>query len=391
MDDNEANLKVISPGQSSLLVEPVASRAAWRAFFRFPRQVYASDPHWVEPLEFERRRQWSASNPWFEHAEAQAFVLRRDQQIVGTISAQVDKLQPQEDGRKIGYFGQLESLNDPRYFRCLLDAAADWLRARGCSEMRGPYDLSINQSCGLLVEGRDTPPMVMMGHAPAWYSEQLQAAGMNPVMDLLAYLLPPDFDPPPTMRRLLDRAAGKILFRPMDFSRYEEEIDLLRMLFNDAWSNNWGFVALTEKEFRATGRELRQIIRPGYTCIAEVDGEAAGFIVALPNINELIRDLHGRLLPFGWARLLWRLKRRRATTARTPLMGVRRQFQRGPLGAAISFGMIDRVRHALSADGIQTVELSWILETNRGMNNLIEAMGGQLYKRYRMYQRRIDA
>ncbi len=372
-------------------VEPVSGRAGWNAFFNFARQVYASDPCWVEPLRLERKRQWSARNPWFEHAEAQPFLLRRGGRVVGTISAQVDQLQPAENGRKIGYFGQLEGFNRAADFEQLLSAAGAWLTERGCDEMRGPYDLSINQSCGLLVDGRDRPPMVMMGHAPDWYAEHLERAGMRPVMDLLAYLLPPDFEPPPAMRRLVERAAGRICFRRLDFSRYEEEVDLMRTLFNDAWSDNWGFVALTESEFRATGRELRQIIRPGYTCIAEVDGKPAGFLVALPNINELIHDLDGRLMPLGWAKLLWRLKRRRATTARAPLMGVRREFQRGPLGAAISFGMIDRVRHALSADGIRTVELSWILETNRGMNNLIEAMGGQLYKRYRMYQRRLTA
>lgn len=365
----------------------MSGRAAWQAFFDFPRQVYASDPCWVEPLRFERKRQWSSRNPWFAHAEAQAFVLRRQGQVVGTISAQFDRLQPLEDGRRIGYFGQLESFNEAGNFSLLLDAASDWLRARGCAEMRGPYDLSINQSCGLLVAGRESPPMVMMGHAPVWYAEHLETAGMRPVMDMLAYLLPPNFEPPPAMQRLLARMGKRMTLRPMDFSRYDEEIDLLRSLFNDAWSENWGFVPLTEQEFRATGRELRQIIRPGYTCIAEVDGEAAGFIVALPNINELIKDLDGRLLPLGWAKLLWRLKRRRATTARVPLMGVKRQFQRGPLGAAISFGMIEQVRHALDADGIRTVELSWILETNQGMNNLIETMGGKLYKRYRMFQR----
>lgn len=371
-------------------IEPVHSRRQWRAFFGFPRRVYVSDPYWVEPLRFERRKQWSRNNPWFEHACAQAFLAYRHGEVVGTISAQVDQWQAPEDGLAVGYFGQLEASNDPAVFQALLTAAARWLQERGCKLMRGPYDLSINQSCGLLVEGAESPPMLMMGHAPGYYARQLEKQGLEPVMDLLAYLLPPDFSPPASMLRVLERAGRKISFRPMNFSRYDEEIKLLREIFNDAWAENWGFVPLSESEFSQMGRELRQIIRPGYTCIAEQDGQAVGFIVALPNLNELIADLNGRLLPLGWLRLLWRLKRRQATTARVPLMGVRQQFQRGPLGAAISFGMIEQVRHALHADGVRNVELSWILETNQGMNSLIEAMGGQLYKRYRMFARALD-
>jgi hypothetical protein len=374
----------------SVRVRPVIDRHDWRAFLNFPRQVYASDPHWVEPLRFERRAQWAPRHPWFAHARAQAFVAEQGGQVVGTVSAQVDELQPDEQGRRVGYFGQLDAIDSAAVFAALFDGASDWLKGAGCGLIRGPYDLGINQACGLLVEGRDCPPMVMMGHAPAWYARHIEALGFEKAMDLLAYLLPPDFQPPRAMERLLSRARSRIRFRPMDFSSYDQEVALLREIFNDAWSENWGFVPLTEAEFRHMGRELRQVIRPGYTCIAELDGQPAGFLIALPNINELIADLGGRLLPFGWAKLLWRLKMRRATTARVPLMGVRRAHQRGPLGAAVSFGMIDQVRHALHDDGIGQVELSWILETNQGMNSLIEAMGGRLYKRYRMYQRVLD-
>jgi hypothetical protein len=372
------------------VVKPVTDHRDWKEFLNFARQVYVNDPHWVEPLRFERRRQWANSHPWFAHAEAQPMLARLDGQVVGTISAQVDRLQPAEQGRKVGYFGQLEAIDSGEVFSALLDAAGDWLKERGCQIMRGPYDLAINQACGLLVEGADSPPMVMMGHAPAWYGPRLEACGLEKAMDLLAYLVEPDFESPAAMTRLQRRMEQRIRFRTMDFSRYDQEVALLRDIFNDAWSDNWGFVPLTQAEFIHMGRELRQIIRPGYTCIAEVDGQPAGFLVGLPNINELIADLGGRLLPFGWARLLWRIKRKRASTARAPLMGVRRTHQRGVMGAAVSFGMIDRVRQALHADGIRAVEMSWILETNQGMNSLIEAMGGRLYKRYRMYQRQLD-
>lgn len=375
---------------SALAVTTVAHHRDWKALWRLSRHLHADDPAWIEPLRVERRSLWSSKNPWFEHASGEFFLARRAGRPVGSISAQLDRLQPLEQGRRIGYFGQFECVNEPAVAEALLNRASEWLRERGCTWMRGPYDLGINQSCGLLVSGFDTPPMILMGHALPYYRELVERAGLSGEMDLLAYLVAPDFAAPAAMTRLLDRSRRRLTLRPLDMRRYEQEVELLRDLFNDAWADNWGFVALTREEFAHTGREIRRILNPDHACVAELDGEAAGFIIALPNINELIRDLRGRLLPTGWARLLWRLKRHSATTARVPLMGVRRKHQRGPMGAAVSFGMIDKVRRALHRDGIRQVEMSWILETNEGMNSLIRAMGGDLYKRYRMYGRALD-
>ena len=378
-------------GGTSVDVRRVQTRADWREFFGCARRIQGRDPNWIEPLRSERRRQWSDRSPFFLHARAAPFIATQDGSTVGAISAQVDQLQPTEDGARVGYFGQLEAIDCPAVFAALIDAAGNWLLEQRCGVMRGPFDLGINQSCGLLVDGNDTPPMVMMGHAPDYYARHLETLGLERAMDLLAYVLAPNFPAPETMTRLLERFERRLSFRTIDFSRYAAEIDCLRDIFNDAWSRNWGFVPLTEPEFRHMGKELRQVIRSTHTCIALVDGEPAGFLIALPNINELIADLDGRLLPFGWARLLWRLKRQRATTARVPLMGVLRRYQRGPLGAAISLGMIDRVRQALHDDGIAQVEMSWILETNKGMNSMIASMGGRLYKRYRLYQKALGA
>ncbi len=371
-------------------IQPVRNRRDWRAFYGVPEQVQAADPCWIKPLHLECKALWSRRNPWFQHAQAQPFIACRNHRVVGRISAQIDALQAPREGLKLGYFGQFECIEDLDVARQLLAAASTWLAERGCRALRGPYDLGINQSCGVLVEGQDSPPMLMMGHAPKYYQVLLESAGLEAEMDLLAYLLPPDFDTPPAMDRLLQRSHGRLVFRSLDFSRFTAEVELLRGLFNDAWAANWGFVPITAAEFRHMGSEMRKILKPAYTVVAEVDGQAAGFIVALPNLNELIADLGGRLFPTGWARLLWRLARGQARSARVPLMGVSQRFQRGPLGAAISFGMIDRVRRAVRADGIERVELSWILENNRGMNAMIEAMGGWLYKRYRLYGRVLD-
>ncbi|MEE4637804.1 MAG: N-acetyltransferase [Wenzhouxiangella sp.] len=375
---------------SSLAITTVARRRDWKALWQLSRTIYGDDPAWVEPLHVERRALWSKANPWFEHASGELFLARRAGQPVGSVSAQIDRLQPAEQGRRIGYFGQFECVNEPDVAAALMDQAAAWLRARGCTWMRGPYDLGINQSCGLLVSGFETPPMILMGHAQPYYQALMERAGLDGEMDMLAYLVAPNFPAPAAMTRLLERSRGRLILRPLDMRHYEQEVELLRNLFNDAWADNWGFVKLTREEFAHTGREIRRIMNPDHACVAEIDGQAAGFLIALPNLNELIRDLGGRLLPTGWIRLLWRLKRGSATSARVPLMGVRREYQRGPLGAAISFGLIDHVRQALHRDGLREVEMSWILETNRGMNSLIRAMGGDLYKRYRMYGRALD-
>ncbi len=318
--------------------------------------------------------------------EAQAFVARLGNRPVGTISAQVDRLLQPVDGQRIGYFGQFECIDDQAVADALLSSAREWLGKAGCDQMQGPFDLNVNQQCGLLIDGFDTPPMMLMNHAPPRYAEHLQTYGLSPAMRLYAYRVAPNFEAPAAMSRLLARSARRIRFRPMDFSRFGQEVSLIRELFNDAWAKNWGFSPLTPEVFARSGRDLKQILKPAHSCIAEVDDEPAGFIVALPNINELIQDLDGKLLPFGWAKLLWRLKRQAATTARVPLMGVVQRYQRGPMGAAISFGMIDSIRHALHEDGIRSVELSWILETNDGMNSLIEAMGGERYKTYAIFE-----
>lgn len=370
---------------AAIEVRPVHGRRDWRALLDLPARLNANDSYWVRPLDSQIKSLWSPRNPWFAHARAQAWLAWRGDRAVGSISAQVDELHRQTWGEAVGYIGQLSAEDDAAVFAALLAQAREWLGAQGCRQLRGPFDLGVNQSCGLLVDGFDTPPMIMMGHQPPYYGARLEAAGLRPAMDLLAYVVAPDFDAPPAMQRLVARSAGRLRLRPLETRRYWQELELLRTLFNDAWADNWGFVPFTAEEFRHLGRELRPLVGPEYIQVAELDGEPAGFILALPNINELIRDLDGRLLPLGWLKLLWRLKRGRATTARVPLMGVCRRFHGRPLGAMLAFSLIDAVRQPLIRDGIRDVELSWILETNQGMRSVIESFGGRVYKRYRIY------
>ena len=368
-------------------IEPVHSSRQRRAFVEIPWSLYKQDPCWVPPLKFDRLAQIDPKHPFFEHAEWQGFIARLAGRPVGRISAQIDRLNAAQGRPDLGYFGMIEAPDDPAVFAALFAAAEAWLKSRGAKTSAGPMNLSINQEVGLLVDGFDTPPYFMMGHAPRYYGARIEALGYRKAVDTLAYLMDPEFKIPPAMAAIEKRLAGRMVVRKIDRKRKDEELKAICAVFNDAWANNWGFVPFTEREFLAIGHEMLLLIDDDYIQIAEVDGEIAAFIVLLPNVNEVIADLNGRLLPFGWAKLLWRLKVRHPTSARVPLMGVRQQFQRTRLGPGLAFAIIHAGRNAYVARGVKRVEMSWILEGNQGMRNIIETIGGRVSKRYRIYDK----
>lgn len=368
-----------------LQVEPVEGTTGLRRFIRMAGSVYRDDPAWVPPLHLERRLHLGRRNPYFQHADWQPWIALRDGRPVGRISAQVDQLHRRQHGEDTGHFGMLEGEDDPEVFGALFAAAEAWLAARGTRRVSGPFNLSVNHDCGLLVEGFDDPPMVMMPHNPPWYAGHLEAQGYVPAKDLLAYRIDTDFTRPRPMQAVLRRYTERIRLRPLNRARLAQEIDQLRGLFNAAWAENWGFVPFTEAEFADLGETLRLLLPEDYVQIAELDGEPVAFIVGLPNLNEAIRDLNGRLLPAGWIRLLWRLKGRRLRSARVALMGVLPRLQGTPLGSALAFSVISALQAPMRRDGVQWVEMSWILEDNTGMRSMLELVESRIYKRYRLY------
>jgi len=341
----------------------------------------------VPPLIQERRQHLSPSNPLFVHVRMQAWLAFRGAEPVGRISAQIDQLYLEQQDAHTGFFGMLEAHDDPEVFGQLLATAEDWLRGQGMRRVLGPFNLSINDQSGLLVAGFDTPPSVLMGHGRPYYPGRVEAAGYRPIQDLLAYRIATDFVAPPAVQSLLSKAEDQVRLRPLRRKRQAEDFQIMRDIFNDAWSENWGYVPFTEAEFRHIGEELAPMIPDDFVQIAEMDGEPAGMIVMLPNINEAIRDLNGRLLPHGWLKLLWRLKIRHPQSARVPLMGVRKRHQLTLFGGALTFMLIEAVRRAAQRRGVREVELSWVLEQNRRMCDVIEALGGNSYKRYRLYEK----
>ena len=357
-----------------------------RDFLHLPERIYADDPAWVPPLLLEQKQRVFENAPLFAHCEVAAFVAYRDGAPVGRITAQLDTLQPEEAGGRLGYFGMIEAVDEADVFAALIDTVRDWLRARGATRMRGPYNLSINEEIGLLVENFDTPPFIMMGHAPRYYGPRLEDQGLRPVKDLLSYMVRPDFEAPKVMTKLAERASRRVTIRPFNRRDKAADFEAMRDIFNDAWAGNWGFVPFTRAEFAETAKLLSLLLPDDFIQFAEIEGRPVAFIAAFPNLNEASADLRGRLLPFGWARLLWRLKLRGTRSARVALMGVRTEHQFSRLGPTLAFLVIDAVRHAMIRRGVETVEMGWILEDNDGMRHIIEDIGSTIHKRYRIYE-----
>jgi GNAT superfamily N-acetyltransferase len=379
---------------ADLEIVPVESRRDLGRFLALPQRLYAEDRHYVPPLAFERRRHLDPrTNPYFQSAEARLWLALRDGRAVGRISAQVDREALAHRGDASGHFGMLEAEDDPAVFAALLERAESWLRARGMRQISGPFNLSINDECGLLVEGFEAPPMLMMGHARPYYGPRVEGAGYRPARDLLAYHVEVGERLPDPGVRLLRRLreVRRVSVRPIEWRRYEEEIATIVDIFNDAWADNWGFVPLSGARLDHLARSLKPILIDELVAIAEVDGQPAGMMVGLPNVNEALADLGGRLLPLGWLKLLWRLKAGRISTLRVPLMGVRRAYRGSVLGGALMVMMFDRVQSAAYRRGMRAAELSWVLEDNRAMRHVAEAMGSRVYKRYRLYEKPLAA
>jgi hypothetical protein len=370
---------------SEVSIVQVGNAAELKRFIRLPSRLFAADPHFVPPLEMERRDALTPSrNPYFEHAEVQLFLAVRDGRDVGRISAQIDRLVADP---AIGHFGLIVAEDDPRVFAALFRAAEAWLRQRGRTRIQGPFNLSINEETGLLIKGFNTPPMIFMSHDPPYAGARVEEQGYAKAKDVIAYLYNALHDLPPAARRLIDRhKSAELRVRSIDMKNYYAEFDSVIDMFNDAWSGNWGFVPFTAAELKHMAKGLKPLIDPALTAIVELRGQPIGFGITLPNLNEAIRDFHGSLLPFNWIKLLWRIKRG-TRSGRVPLMGIRRSFSGGLVGGMVPFLIIGHMRKGALPRGLRDVELSWILEDNLPMRRIIEALGADPYKTYRVYEK----
>ena len=372
---------------SKIEIIPVSGKKELKRFILLPERLHRGDPAYIAPLHMEREEALGPKNPFFGHAEAQFWLAVRDGRDVGRISAQIDKLALSLRPDASGMFGMLAAEDDPEIFTALLDTARAWLRERGMTRMQGPFNLNINEETGALVDGFDTPPMLLMPHDRPYVGARLEGLGLVKAKDVFAYLYDMRVELPASVRRLLSRPLPPgVTVRPLDLKRIKEEIRNVTAIFNDAWANNWGFVPLTEAETDYLAKSLKPLLNPRMTSLVERDGEPVAFMIALPNLNEAIKGLDGKLLPFGWAKLLWRLKVAGVKTARVPLMGVRRAAAKDMIGSLLPYLMIDMVRREGLQMGFTHIELSWILEDNMPMRRMIESLDAKAYKTYRVYE-----
>ena len=373
----------------SLRLVKVESRSDLKTFLPLPWSLYQDDRQWVPPLLHEQRLLFSPKNPYFDHAVCRCWIAFRDGRPVGRISAQIDRLHLDRYHDATGFFGMLEAEDNSETFEAILAVAEDWNRAGGMQRIRGPFNLSINQECGLLVDGFETQPAMMMGHARPYYAKRVGQCGYAKEKDLLAYAIDTGVEPSKAMNLILKRTQKRIETRTVRKKNFQHDLDMIFDIFNDAWSDNWGFIPFTRNEITHMANDLKLLINERLARIAYVDGQPAAFIVLLPNLNEAIADLNGRLLPLGWLKLLWRLKVRRLRTGRILLMGVRKAFQGTTLGAALAYRVIGDTRQAVLDLGMKELELSWILEDNIGIQSIIEDCGGREYKRYRIFSKQL--
>jgi hypothetical protein len=373
-------------------IRQVASKADRKTFVDFAWEVYRDDPNWVPPLKDEVHGLIDAKkNPWFGHGRAAFWIAERDGQVVGRVSAQVDDLVQQHMAPGTGQWGMFEAL-DAEAGAALIARAEEWLREQGMTNSLGPISISIWDEPGLLIQGFEEPPMVMMGHHRPVYRQWIEAAGYDKAKDLFTFELDIRIDMIPVIDRLIrsGEANPRIRIRNVDKSKFDQEAAIILDILNDAWSDNWGFVPLTDAEIAYAGKKLKPIIVEDLVKVAEVDGEPVAFMITIPDMNEMIRDLDGNLFPFGWAKLLWRLHKVATKRVRVPLMGVRKSLQGGRMASQLAFMLIEFTRRVcVDKYGINVGEFGWVLEDNQGMMSIAQLPGANINHTYRIYQKRL--
>jgi hypothetical protein len=377
-------------GARPITVDRVTSAADRRAFLNLPRRIYADDPQWIEPLHKEEAKRIDPRrHPFYEHGEGAFWLARRDGEVVGRIGAVVNRLHLEKFDDDTGHFCLLEAIDDQDVFDALFTAASDWLRAKGMTRVLGPFNLSINEELGLMIEGFEKPPMIMMGHTRPYYGARVEAAGFTKAKDLYAFIQ--DLEKP--MPDVWSERLNEILLRneaKIYRATRKTLLDDMRRaidIYNDAWSENWGALPITARETLELYKAVKPVIAPEAVVFAERNGEAFAIMAAIPNINEAIRDLHGRLLPFGWIKVLWRFRVSRLKSGRIFLLGVRKAYQGTLLGAMIAILLIENIRDVARDYGFRWAELSWVLEDNKKIIDYLEAYGCERYKTYRIYEK----
>jgi hypothetical protein len=376
---------------SDIVVTPVEGKSDLKAFIDLPKRLYTGRPGYTAHLNSERQEAYSPKkNPLFQHVEVQFFLARRAGKVVGRISAQIDKAYLERYKDSTGHIGSIVAEDDLAIFQALFKEAEAWLRARGMIRATGPFSLSVNEEVGLLVWGFDSRSILLVPWDPPYAGPRVEACGYKKIKDVFSY----DYDvqnaPETIGRKLLGRAGvgDRVKVRTLNMKMFDAEVRTLVGVFNDAWSDNWGFVPFTQAEIDHAAKAFGPVIIPELVVFIDVDDETVAFIVALANLNEAIDGFNGALNPINLVKLLWRLKIAGTESMRVPLMGVKKKFRNHPLmGAGLAMMAIDVLRQNGKKMGKKTAELGWILEDNKATNNIIRSVGGVHYKTHRIYEK----
>ncbi len=380
--------------RSHVTIIEANSPADIKAFLELPYALYEGEVAWHPPLRFERKAQLSGkTNPDVKTLTRQLFLAKRGKDVVGRIAAFINPAHRDYHKDGAGHFGYFDCEPDFNTGAKLLETAEIWLKSAQCKKMIGPASHSVNEECGLLVDGFEYPPILMMPYGRSDYQPMVEAAGFEKAIDMLAFNadLHGGFPRPKTALTMVNyaRKDPSISFRSMDIRNFKDEVALAMRIMNDAWSENWGFIPISDAQINHMAKELKPLIFPEGFRVGMIDGKPVGFVWMIPNLNEAIRDLNGRLLPLGWLKLVSRLKISGVKTARIPLMGITKEFQKTRQGLAVVAALCEDVFAAGREKGFTHCELSWILDTNKSMIRICEQASAVPYKTYRMYEKKL--
>ena len=363
-------------------VHPIRNRADLKTFIKFPWEVYRNDPQWVPHLIIDRLEYFNRKkNPFFHHSDAQLFLARRNGDVVGRIAAVRYERHLEVYDDDTGFFGFFESINDQTVVDSLFDSAADWLKSQGLRRMRGPMNFTINDECGLLVDGFDTPHVIMLTHNPPYYPQLIEQYGFEKTQDLYAYRIDRPKRTPKRLKRAMKMIEERhgITVRPVDMKSFDADVEGFHSIHSQAWSENWGAVPLTVEEFRRIAKELKLILDPELIFIVEANGKPIGISVTIPNVNEALKHANGRLFPLGLLKILWH--KRKVESVRVLIMGVLKEHRVRGLDAAMYY----KTMEAALDKGYQWGDMSWVLESNVPMRRVLERVGARIYRTYRIY------
>lgn len=367
-------------------IAAVRTKADLRELIMLPWKIYRNDPHWVPPLISQQKVLVDKrKHPFFEHSDADFFLARRGKEVVGSIAAILNNRHNQIHEENVGFFGFFETINDYSVAEKLLDTVMAWAKSKHLDCIRGPENYSQNEVCGLLVDGFDTPPVILMAHNPPYYQEFVEKYGFTKAMDLWAYCMDSSTAIPERVVKVVERikARSPFTFRTINKKDFKNEVARVKQIYNNAWEKNWGFVPLTDREIDHIAHELVQIIDPDIVFFAELNGQPVGFSLAVPDINQALQKLNGRLLPFGFLKLLYHAKK--INRLRVIIMGVIKEYRNKGIDSVF---YLDTYRKGIEK-GYHWGEFSWILENNEPMNTALRNIGARVYKTYRIYEKKV--